>query len=81
MEFEESLMRIQRGLTLPNQFRKVWVQGNSQPGRTKLCITLFSKDNYEMRFLELKNFSKKAESTPMYINQIQELINTIKSYK
>ena len=76
MEFEESLMRIQRGLILPNEYKKVWVQGSSNPNRTKICITLFTKDNYEMRFLELKDFSKKGESTSVYINQIQELINS-----
>lgn len=76
MEFEEVLMRIQRAIILPPQFRKLWIQGNSQPGRTRLCITLFSNDNYHMKFLELKNFSKKEETTPIYINQIQELINS-----
>jgi hypothetical protein len=34
------------------EFRRIWVQG-SNSGRSRLCFTIFTNSEYEMRFIEV----------------------------
>lgn len=75
-EFEIYLLRIQVLLNEMNLgYRKIWVQGYFSPGITKLCITFFNSNGYEMRFLDVKNFSIKNENINNYINEIKKILN------
>jgi hypothetical protein len=75
-DFEIYLLRVQVLLNEMNLgYRKIWVQGYFSPGITKLCVTLFNNNGYEMRFLDIKNFSTNDSNINNYVNEIKKIIN------
>lgn len=56
-------------------YRKIWVDACIKPGVSTLCLTLFTKDNYSMRFIPVKNFVTKDENLADYVNLINTELN------
>jgi len=66
MSFERTLGILADRLSdrLRPEYRKIWVQGiyakkpnsNNKVGGSRLLFTIFTKDSYVMRFLDVRNF-------------------------
>jgi hypothetical protein len=58
MSFERTLGILADRLRarLRPEYRSIWVQGNNKGGGSRLLFTIFTKDDYTMRFLDVRNF-------------------------
>lgn len=77
--FEKTLDLIQQRLSnslLPN-YNKIWVQGYNSPKVTKLVFTIFNKESYQMKFVDINNFRQfKQENVEKNESIELEVINT-----
>ena len=58
MSFERTLGILEDRLSnrLRPEYRRIWVQGNNKGGGCRLLFTIFTKDEYTMKFLDVRNF-------------------------
>jgi hypothetical protein len=58
MSFERTLGILADRLStrLRPEYGRIWVQGSNKGGESRLLFTIFTKNEYVMKFLDVKNF-------------------------
>jgi len=88
MSFERTLGILADRLStrLRPEYGRIWVQGSNKGGGTRLLFTIFTKNEYVMKFLDVRNFrnyrfdGKIDEEDSLIERQIESFRTTLEDF-